>query len=511
MVEHLSVVMPVYNERYLVQEAVRRVLAIRDPLISRVDLIIVDDGSTDGTRPLLRELAAQNPERITYIEHERNYGKGAAVRTGIARAQGSVTVIQDADLEYNPQDLARLMVPFVESGADAVYGSRFLTSDYRRVLYYRHRIGNWLLTICSNLLTDLDLTDMETCYKAIRTELLQSIPIRSNDFRLEVEMTFKLAKRGARIFEVPISYAGRTYEEGKKIGFTDAVLAVQSMIRWWLIDDMYRPRDPSEAADLFRVPKFSAWIADTVRPYVGGRVLEIGAGIGDLMRKIVPRDLYTASDVNPHHLQYLRNLAENKPYVTTRRIDLVSQEDFLGIAGQYDTVICLNQLQRAADDVQALRNIRTALQPEGRAILLVPQECGFTGEWDATSDTRRRYTRETLRETIAAAGLEVERMAEFDRMTVPALWFNARVLKRSHLSRVQLKAVDLLTGIFRRLDRVLPWRAASLLVVARSPQNRGVRGDDAPRSPSPARKRPGDPPAGEAGGATDGTTTPAAA
>src|SRR5512139_2740947 len=154
MPEHLSVVMPVYNERYLVAESVRRVLAVESPLISRLDLIIVDDGSKDGTRDILRALAAQHPDRITYIEHERNQGKGAAVRTGIARAQGTVTVIQDADLEYDARDLPKLMVPFAREGADAVFGSRFLAGDYRRVLYYRHTLGNRLLTHLCNLLTD---------------------------------------------------------------------------------------------------------------------------------------------------------------------------------------------------------------------------------------------------------------------------------------------------------------------------------------------------------------------
>ena len=171
MPEHLSVIMPVFNERYLVGECIRRVLAVRSPLISRLDLIVVDDGSTDGTRELLREIAAAQRDRITYIEHAENQGKGAAVRTGLAHAIGSVTVIQDADLEYNPRDLPRLMEPFITGDADAVFGSRFMTSSYRRALYYRHAIGNRMLTTASNELTDLGLTDMETCNKPVRTHL----------------------------------------------------------------------------------------------------------------------------------------------------------------------------------------------------------------------------------------------------------------------------------------------------------------------------------------------------
>jgi glycosyltransferase involved in cell wall biosynthesis len=264
----LSVVMPVYNERYLVAESIARVLGVESPLISRLDLIVVDDGSTDGTREILRKIAAQNAGRVTYVEHEKNAGKGAAVATGVALARGEITVIQDADLEYNPKDLPKLMLPFVNDEADAVFGSRFLSGEYRRVLYYRHSLGNMLLTTMCNVLTDLNLSDMETCYKAVRTPLFQSIPLRSRDFRIEPEIVFKLKKRGARIFEVPISYAGRTYEEGKKIGFKDALRAFSTMIHWYLVDDIYRPDDYGSniLVRMSSVPNFNRWMADAVRP-----------------------------------------------------------------------------------------------------------------------------------------------------------------------------------------------------------------------------------------------------
>ena len=471
MAEHLSVVMPVYNERYLVAESVRRVLAVESPLIRRLDLIIVDDGSTDGTRETLRRVAEQYPDRITYIEHEKNSGKGAAVRTGLAHARGSVTVIQDADLEYHPQDLPRLIVPFIENGADAVFGSRFLTSEYRRALYYRHRLGNYLLTAISNLLTDIDLTDMETCYKAVRTELLQSIPIRSRDFRIEVELTFKLAKRGARIFEVPISYAGRTYEEGKKIGFKDALLAFGAMLHWWLIDDIYRPDEYGSniLVGMSALPELNRWMADTVRPYVGSRVLEVGAGIGNMTRALLPRDQYTVSDLNPHYLDYLRNFAEGKPYVDVRRIDLASAEDFAPVAGRYDTVICLDVLQDMADEIGSLRNIRSVLVPGGHAIVLVPQDPRLYSSLDEVLGHRRRYTRASLRAALEAEGFVVERLLDFNRVTTPGWWLNGRVLKRRHFGRGQLKIFNVMTWLFRRLERVLPWSGASLIAVARKP------------------------------------------
>ena len=469
MAEHLSVVMPVYNERYLVAECIRRVLAVQSPLISRLDLIVVDDGSTDGTRDVLRVLAAEYPGRIDYVEHERNQGKGGAVRTGVARARGSVTVIQDADLEYDPDDLAKLMVPFVRGAADAVYGSRFLTSEFRRVLYYRHAIANHVLTALCNLITDLNLTDMETCYKAVRTRLLQSIPIRSPDFRLEPELTIKLAKRGARIFEVPISYAGRTYEEGKKIGARDGLLALGAMLHWWLIDDIYKPDEYGSniLVGMSGVPQFNRWMGDVLRPYVGARVLEVGAGIGNLTRTLVPRDCYTVSDVNPHYLDYLRNYAESKPYMDVRRIDLAATDDFRPIAGHYDTVICLNVLEHLDDEGNALRNIHLALCPGGRAIILVPQNPRLFGSLDDVLGHKRRYSRDVLRDVVEHEGFHIDHMFDFNRVTTPAWWFNGQVLKREHFSKVQLKTMNLMTGVFRLVETLLPWHGASLIAVAR--------------------------------------------
>lgn len=471
MPEHLSVIMPVYNERYLVAECIRRVLAVRSPLISRLDLIIVDDGSKDGTRELLREIAASNRERITYIEHEKNGGKGAAVRTGLAHATGSVTVIQDADLEYNPRDLSRLMVPFVAGGADAVFGSRFMTSSYRRALYYRHTLGNHLLTTVSNLLTDLGLTDMETCYKAVRTQLLKSIPIRSRDFRLEVELTFKLAKRRARVFEVPISYAGRTYEEGKKIGFRDAVRAIGAMAHWWLIDDMYAADEYGSevVGNLLALPQLHRWVSGLLRPYVGSRVLELGAGVAGLSGKLLPRDRYTVADTNPNYLAYLQNFCEGKPYLEACRIDPEVGEDFREFHGRYDTVLAMNLLARARDDRAVLRNISQALAPGGRAIVAVPNNPQVFSHLDELVGHRRRYTSDALRTAIQAAGLEVEALFDFNRFAAAAWWMNGRVLRTRGFSKPLLKVANVTMPLWRRVEPLLPWEGASLIAIARRP------------------------------------------
>jgi glycosyltransferase involved in cell wall biosynthesis len=476
---HVSIVVPVYNERYLVGESLRRVLAVESPLIDRLDLIVVDDGSTDGSREILRELAAREP-RIDYVEHDRNRGKGAAVRTGIARARGAVTLIHDADLEYDPRDIPALLRPFLEASADAVFGSRFLGGEYRRVLYFAHTLGNRLITFSADFFTDLNLTDVETCYKAVRTRLLQSIPIRSNDFRLEIELTFKLAKRGARIFEVPISYAGRTYEEGKKIGIFDGVLAFLAMLRWWIVDDIY---DPDEYGSnilvaLSEVPRFNRWMADTVRPFVGQRVLEIGAGIGNLTRALMPRDRYTATDINPHYLDYLSNFAESRPYLDVRRLDLADPSATDGLAGRYDTVVCLNVLEHVAQESQGARNLLSVLAPGGRAIVLVPQGPGLYGTLDRVLGHERRYTTAMLQTTLEDAGFEVERIFGFNRASRPGWWLNGTLLKRERFSRIQLKVLDWMIWLIRRIDRLLPWPGVSLIAVARKPL-----GDTVPYAP----------------------------
>ena len=228
----LSVVIPVYNELQWIREIVRRVQEVPIPK----ELILIDDYSTDGTRAILKEMEAVSNIRVIY--HEKNQGKGAALRTGFKHATGDVVIVQDADLEYNPAEYPRLIQPIIENRADVVYGSRFI-GDNHRVLYFWHYIANKGLTLLSNFFTNLNLTDMETCYKVFRREVLQGITLKSNRFGFEPEITAKVAKKknpSWRIYEIPISYSGRTYEEGKKIGLKDAFNALYCIVRFWLKD-----------------------------------------------------------------------------------------------------------------------------------------------------------------------------------------------------------------------------------------------------------------------------------
>jgi glycosyltransferase involved in cell wall biosynthesis len=226
----LSVVMPVYNEEQTVAAAIDRVRRVAID----IELICIDDGSTDGTRAVLESLRGRGAIDTLILQPE-NQGKGTAVRRGIEAATGDVVVVQDADLEYDPRDLPVLLKPILEGRADVVFGSRFLGGPHR-VLYFWHRVGNGFLTLVSNMFTDLNLTDMETCYKMARRDLIQSLPLKTKRFGIEPELTARFAQTRARIYEVPISYAGRTYAEGKKINWKDGVAAFWHIVRSNLFD-----------------------------------------------------------------------------------------------------------------------------------------------------------------------------------------------------------------------------------------------------------------------------------
>lgn len=231
----LSIVMPVYNEKDTLFEIIRRVLDA--PVELERELVLVDDCSTDGTPELYSQLETQFPgARIRLAKHSINRGKGAALRTGFDEVHGDIVLVQDADLEYDPKDYPKLLKPILDGRADVVYGSRFVGGDEHRVLYFWHYVGNRLLTLLSNMCTNLNLTDMETCYKVFRADVIRNMRLRSNRFGIEPEMTAKVARGGWRVYEVGISYSGRSYEEGKKIGWKDGVKALFSIVRFALLD-----------------------------------------------------------------------------------------------------------------------------------------------------------------------------------------------------------------------------------------------------------------------------------
>src|SRR6185369_5116985 len=346
----LSILIPVYNERTVVERSLSQVLTAPLPENMDRELVIVDDCSTDGTSDILERLAAGFPQ-IRLFRHERNSGKGAAVRTAIEKATGDFAIIQDADLEYDPAEYPRLLKPLLDGHADAVFGSRYMAGEQTRILPFWHSMINKGLTLVSNMFCNLKLTDMETCYKVFRTDLLKSIPIRSNRFGFEPEVVMKSAKRKFRIYEVPISYHGRTYEEGKKIGWKDGIKALLVIIHFWLIDDLYSaPYGRGVLNNLTGTPQYLSWLSHKLRPHVGDAVLEVGAGIGNISGRLMGRRLlYVAAEKDPLHLHALRNRFLRTPNVVVQRIDPEVLSDLSGFENAFYTVLCLNVLEYLED------------------------------------------------------------------------------------------------------------------------------------------------------------------
>jgi glycosyltransferase involved in cell wall biosynthesis len=473
----LSILVPVYNEQYLVRASLERLIPLAEsPLLDHIQIIVVDDGSTDQTSAVLREferaLAATSDPKLEWIflQHNVNQGKAAAIHSALVRATEELTVIHDADLEYHPLDLLKMAQVFLDQQADAVFGSRFLASEYRRVLFFRHELGNRFLTLTCNVVSDLNLTDMETCYKMVRTVLLKSIPLVGEGFEIEPEIAIKLAKRGARIFEVPIRYAGRTYQEGKKIGWQDGVRAMWAIIRFGYSDYIYAEDEYGSQilGRLNRAPRFTKWMADVIRPFVGEKVLEIGAGTGNLTVQLIPRRLYWASDINPLYLTYLENVGLNRPYMRVGYTDGEKGDSFPQ-EQKFDTVICLNVVEHLADDLAALQNIRSVLEDGGRAIVLVPCGPWLFGTLDDVLGHHRRYTRKQLTEVAENAGFHLENLLEFNRVGIIAWWLNGRLLRRRTFGLWQIKILNLLTPLFRVLDNFLPLPPLSLIAVLSKP------------------------------------------
>jgi glycosyltransferase involved in cell wall biosynthesis len=475
----LSILIPVYNERTVLERSIAQVLAAPLPENMDRELIIVDDCSTDGSFDILERLAAAEP-RIRLYRQERNQGKGAAVRTAIEKARGDFSIVQDADLEYDPNEYPLLLRPLLQGRADAVFGSRYLAGEQIRVLPFWHSMINKLLTLICNMFCNLNLTDMETCYKVFRTDLLKSIPIRSNRFGFEPEITMKCSKRQFRIYEVPISYHGRTYEEGKKIGWKDGVKALGVILRFWLIDDLYaEPYGRAFLNNLTGTPQYLRWISDVLRRHAGDTVLEIGAGIGNVAGRLMGRRLrYVAAEKDQLYLHALRNRFLRTPNVTVARLDPAAASDYENWRESFETALCLNVLEYADDPDEVVRCAAETLAPGGRLIVLAPQGRRLYGPVDRTLGHKRRFSRSETCAMLQRAGLDIERVYQMNKIGKPAWWFFGSVLRRKRINKLTLKLFDKTVWIWRRIDPILPWRGLSLIVVGRKGQPARLRAEE---------------------------------
>jgi len=463
----LSVIIPVFNERHTLGKLLDRVRAV--PI--RKEIILVDDASTDGTRDTIEGIqkswpADPNNELHVFLQPQ-NAGKGAAVRRGIEHVKGDIALIQDADLEYNPAEYPQLVEPILNGDADVVYGSRFLGGP-RRVLFFRHTMGNRLLTFLSNLFTDLNLTDMETCYKVFRTEILKRIHLKSDRFGMEPEITAKVAKMGCRIYEIPISYHGREYWEGKKIGWKDGFAAIWTILKYSFTDD----DDNADAGyvtlrRLRNAKGYNDWVWSLLDPYVGDRVLEVGCGVGNFTHYLRQRDYVLATDNNEEYLDMLRTSVEHLDQIEVENIDW-EHADFEALrAHEFDTILCLNVLEHIENDRGALAAFASILPPKGRLVLQVPAMQSIYGEIDRAIGHYRRYEETPLRHLLEDAGFEVESLRFFNVPGIAGWYVNAVLLGRSAVPGVQARMANLLVPLLRLEQKFSPRFGMALIAVGR--------------------------------------------
>jgi glycosyltransferase involved in cell wall biosynthesis len=464
----LSVLMPLYNERRTLRTIVRRVLESPSPL--PLELVVVDDGSTDGSAEVLRELALQDG-RVRAVFHEKNLGKGGAIQTAIRHMAGDVAIIQDADLEYDPADIPRVVRPILEGKADAVFGSRFLSSEYRRVLYFWHTLGNGALTWFCNVLCDLNFTDMETCYKAVRSDILRQIPLHFRDFAIEPELTIRLAQWGIRLFEVPVSYSGRTYAEGKKIGWRDGFRALWAMFRCLYVDPCFTTHDGYYILVAVRNARaFNRWMYRQIAPFVGRHVLEAGCGIGNLTELLLDSERLIATDFDPFYLEMIERRYGHLENFRSLPMDLTRGEDYLRLSDErLDTIICLNVLEHIEADRDVLRHFHRALAPGGHAIILVPQHPWLYSPTDKSLGHVRRYTAQELHDKLAEAGFEVVHQQGFNRLGTVGWYVSGQLLGKEHLSPGQMKMYNRVLPVAKLLERVPALPALSAIAVGRKP------------------------------------------
>ena len=462
----LSVLMPVYNEARTLRTIVGRVLEA--PIDLEIELICVDDCSNDNSLAILHELAAAD-SRITVVAQPVNMGKGKAIRTAIENMTGDIGIVQDADLEYDPTEYPKMIGPILQGKADAVYGSRFAASAERRVLFFWHAMGNKVLTALSNMANDINLTDMETCYKAVRSDVLHDLRLTSDRFGIEPEITARLARHGARIYEVPISYHGRTYAEGKSIGWRDGVQALWLIFKFRFLDTKSsEDAGHSTLESLSAAPAVAKWTIQQFSPHLGGRVFEAGAGMGNLTAQLLDRESLVVADIDERHLRLIEKRFGHLENLKAVQGDLQDPGFYEGLPGEFDSILCVNVLEHLDDPEVAVSEFYKATRSGGKVLILVPAHDWLFSEADAAIGHRTRYTEARLRRLLEDAGYQVEDLYQFNRLGVLG-WYTNKLFGRTEIAPWQAKLFAFLLPVARLIDRLAFLPGLSLIAIGKRP------------------------------------------
>jgi len=455
----LSIVIPVYNEEHTFLELLRWVRAEQHDK----EIIIIDDASTDGTREILKDLEGAPDIKVFY--HEKNKGKGAAIREGFKHVTGDIVIIQDADLEYYPDEYAQLIKPILDGKADVVYGSRFLGAH--RAHMFWHRQGNRVINMITNFVLNTCLTDMMTCYKAFKVDVLRSLELRADRFGIEPEITAEVFRRGYKVYEVPISYNARDYEDGKKIKWYDFFRCL-----FWLMRGSMRADDTGKDMLLrMRVMKHTtSWVMRVLKPHLGKRVLELGAGVGTYSLQIVKScERLTVSDIDDGHLLSLKERFVGSRKVDVQKID-ATQADATLLHDSYDTVVALNMMEHVLNDEAMLKGVNHVLRPGGKLLLIVPAHQGLYGSMDEVLHHFRRYEMSDLHGKLEHAGFIVKENRYMNALAAVGWYVNYKVLKRKTLPLNSIKFMDAAVPAISFFESLLPpFSGIWLFAVAEKP------------------------------------------
>ncbi len=455
----LSIIIPAYNEIATIEEIVKRVEAV-DVGFDK-EIIIIDDASTDGTADVIRRLTGAN---IKKIFSERNRGKGAAIRTGLKQVTGDIVIIQDADLEYYPDEYPELIKPILDKKADVVFGSRFIGAH--RCFLFTHYLGNKIVNLAANILYNTTLSDFMTCYKVFNAGILKDIVIKSERFGFESEITGILFKLGLRIYEVPISYSGRDYSDGKKIKWTDFFVVI-----WWLLYTRFRPIGEIQYSTLDNLSgntKYNSYLYGKFSDCLGKRVLELGPGIGNITQLLIKkRELLVALEKSDNQIFYLSQRMPESGIFKVFRCDVENESIDRFRKFNFETAVCINVLEHMKDNKKVLLKINEVIEKDGRLVLIVPAYQWLFSNFDRRLGHFRRYNKKDLQKVLEDAGFKIERIEYFNCLGIFSWWLNFILLKRNTFSSIQLFVFDRIVWLVKIMDETCKNAGLSLLVIAK--------------------------------------------